>query len=78
MKKIKPTPKSITHKKPIKTSISFNKNKVPDNIKYTPAVNNSVVTLNTQVKIKIVEIRINSMKKQSEKTKNTRSVKTFD
>lgn len=47
MKKIKPTPKSITHKKPIKTSISFSKNKVPDNIKYTPAVNNSVVTLNT-------------------------------
>lgn len=46
IKKIKPTPRSITHKKPIKTSISFNKNKTPDIIKYTPAVKSKVVTLN--------------------------------
>lgn len=33
IKKIKPTPKSITHKKPIKTSMSFNRESVPDSIK---------------------------------------------
>jgi hypothetical protein len=63
IKKIKPTPKSITHKKPIKTSISFNKNKIPDNIRYIPAVNSNNVTLNIYVKVKIVEIKINSMKR---------------
>lgn len=46
MKNIKPTPKSITHKKPIKISMSLNNDKTPDNTKQTPAVNNSVVTLN--------------------------------
>ena len=33
MKKIKPTPKSITHKKPIYISQSFIKDSIPINIK---------------------------------------------
>ena len=71
MKKIKPTPKSITHKKPIKTSISFIKNRIPETIKYTPAVKRRIVTLKTYVKTKIVEKRTNSTKKQSKKTNYT-------
>ena len=38
IKNTKPTPKSITHKKPINKSESFNKAKQPTKIKYIPPV----------------------------------------
>lgn len=37
IKKTKPTPKSITHKKPIKMSLSSSKSSNPKKIKYNPA-----------------------------------------
>ena len=43
IKNIKPTPRSITHKKPIYISQSFIKHKIPINIKYIPETYNNVV-----------------------------------
>lgn len=45
IKKIKPTPKSITHKKPTKISPSSSKSHQPNNIRYNPAKYQRVNTL---------------------------------
>ena len=43
IKNIKPTPKSITHRKPIYISASLINAKIPTNIKYIPDTYNKVV-----------------------------------
>lgn len=59
MKKIKPTPKSITHKNPIQISASFSNNEIPANIKYKPDVYN---------RIRILEDIKNALKKKLDVT----------
>jgi len=54
MKKTKPTPKSITHKNPIKISPSSNNNQIPKTIKYIPAKYQSVNMLYVLTKNKRV------------------------
>ena len=43
IKKIKPTPKSITHKNPMYTSISYNDKSNPIRHKYNPPVYNKTI-----------------------------------
>jgi len=43
MKNIKPTPRSITQRKPIYISQSFIRHNIPINIKYIPETYNNVV-----------------------------------
>jgi hypothetical protein len=43
IKNINPTPKSITHKKPIYISQSFIRHKIPTNIRYIPETYSKVV-----------------------------------
>lgn len=60
MKKIKPTPKSITHKNPMKISASFNKEYNPKRIKYKPALYKSTITLLLVTKYNVINIINNS------------------
>lgn len=43
IKKTNPTPKSITHKKPINKSESFNNANIPTSIRYIPPVYSNIV-----------------------------------
>ena len=45
IKKIRPTPKSTTQRKPTKISPSFISNKIPEEIRYNPARYQSVKIL---------------------------------
>ncbi len=59
IKKTKPTPKSITHKKPTNISPSSVSSKKPKDIKYIPAIYHKVIILIVLIKnIKENEIRI--------------------
>ena len=59
IKKIKPTPKSIIHRKPIKISPSSNKSKIPSEIKYIPARYHKVIIFIT-VEKKNNTIKVNN------------------
>jgi hypothetical protein len=59
MKKTSPTPKSITHKNPIKMSPSSKSRNRPNNIKYKPPRYHSVMTLYVLTKkIKVMIIKL--------------------
>ena len=64
IKKISPTPKSITHKKPTKISLSSNNKKKPKDSKYKPAKYHTVKIFIELIKKKrITKVNICSKKK---------------
>lgn len=65
MNEINPTPRSITHRKPIKISRFFNKLKIPDSNKYTPALKSRAAIPLEVVYINTFINRVISMKSWS-------------
>ena len=59
IKKTKPTPKSITHKNPIKISPSSKNNQSPVNTKYNPAKYHSDIMLKVLMKKnKVIKVKV--------------------